>query len=66
MNEKRFKELEIELEKAITRLNKMQDIHSKQTGKNFVMPVYLKTPEYLENLKIFVDIKPAEFYYWGI
>ena len=41
MTKKEFRKLERQLEKAIDWLERLQDIHKKETGKRYVKPIRL-------------------------
>ena len=42
MTKKEFEQLKVDLELAISRVNKLQKIYRKETGHDFVPPLRLK------------------------
>lgn len=48
MTDKQFENLKLKIEKQMMKLNKLQAEYRNQTGKDHVMPLYLKTPSHLK------------------
>jgi hypothetical protein len=44
MTDKQFENLKKEIEKKTAELNNLQDAYRKETGRNYVVPLYLAAP----------------------
>jgi len=47
MTDIEFENLKIDIEKKMVELEKLQAKHHKETGRDHIMPIYLRTPKHL-------------------
>jgi hypothetical protein len=51
MTDKEFKKLKQDIEIKMVELWKLQEKYHKETGKDYVMPLYIETPKHLKGIK---------------